>query len=309
MPAADTMTMQKWPDTLNLATKFYRRCVWHISAFDSRIIFEAKVVPRHINRRLIGKMSHSISAVVTFCVCHQIGKMSHSISGVVTFCVCQQIGKMSHSISAAVTFCVCHQTQGWICASETFWLFLQVCSTLCFSSWQLGLFTSILCRFQTNLQCKHSGKYKMRWIVALVRSRMVERRERVIKWAGVHFCEAKKQDIVEMRAALVLLMMIVRLGDAQRRVIGDNQEQRISQVRNHKRPCIYFQKWRPMREDTALIWKIVTTSKQTLTSEKRGFTDGHPPTLSLPARLLDLLQFIRWVHLLLIEKVTIMICS
>ena len=55
-------------------------------------------------------------------------------------------------------------------------------------------------------------------------------------------CEAKKQDIVEMRAALVLLVMIVRLGDAQRRVIGDNQEQRISQVRNQKRPCIYFQK-------------------------------------------------------------------
>ena len=159
----------------------------------------------------------------------------------------------------------------------------------------LGLFTTILCRFQTNLQCKHSG---LRWIVVLVRPRMVERRERVIKWAGVHFCETKKQDIVEMRAALVLLVMIVRLGDAQRRVIGDNQEQRISQVRNYKRPCIYFQKSRPMREDTALIWNILTTSKQTLTSEKRGFTDGHPPTLSLPARLLDLLQSIRWVHLL-----------
>ena len=55
-------------------------------------------------------------------------------------------------------------------------------------------------------------------------------------------CEAKKEDIVEMRAALVLLVMIVRLGGAQRRVIGDNQEQRISQVRNYKRPCIYFQK-------------------------------------------------------------------
>ena len=119
MPAADTMTMQKWPDTLNLATKFYRRWGWHIFALDSRIISKAKVVPRHLNRRLIGKMSHSISAVVTFCVCHQIGKMPHSIS-------------------AAVTFCVCHQTQGWICASETFWLFLQVRSTLCFSSWQLG---------------------------------------------------------------------------------------------------------------------------------------------------------------------------
>ena len=65
MPAADTMTMQKWPDTLNLATKFYRRCVWHIFAIDSRIIFKAKVVPRHLNRRLIGKMSHSIFAVVT----------------------------------------------------------------------------------------------------------------------------------------------------------------------------------------------------------------------------------------------------
>ena len=169
MPAVDTMTMQKWPDTLNLATKFYRRCVWHIFAIDSRIIFKAKVVPRHLNRRLIGKMSHSISA--------------------------------------AVTFCVCHQTQGWICASETFWLFLQVRSTLCFSSWQLGLFTSILCRFQTNLQCKHSGKCKMRWIVVLVRPRMVERRERVIKWAGVHLCEAKKEDIVEMRAALVLLVI------------------------------------------------------------------------------------------------------
>ena len=116
----------------------------------------------------------------------------------------------------------------------------------------LGLFTSILCRFQTNLQCKHSGKCKMRWIVVLVMPRMVERRERVIKWAGVNFCEVKKQDIVEMRAALVLLVMIVRLGDAQRRVIGDNQEQRISQVRNHKSPCIYFQKWRSMREDNYL---------------------------------------------------------
>ena len=265
MPAADTMTMQKWPDTLNLAAKFYKRWVWHIFAFDSRITFEAKVVLMHLSSRLIGKMSHSISAAIK-----------------------RRAGFAHQRLSD---------------------FFLQVRSTFCFSFWQLGLFTSILCRFQTNLQCKHSGKYKMRWIVVLVRPRMVERRERVIKWAGVHFCEAKKQDIVEMRAALVLLVMIVRLGDAQRRVIGDNQEQRISQVRNHKRPCIYFQKWRPMREDTALIWKILTTSKQTLTSEKRGFTDGPPPTSSLPARLLDLLQFIRWVHLLLIVMITIMTYS
>ena len=105
--------------TLLILQRNFTGGAFDIFAFDSRIMFEAKVVPRLLNRRFIGRMTHSISAAVTFCVC-------------------QQIGKMSHSISAAVTFCVCHQTQGWICASETFWLFLQVRSTLCFSSWQLG---------------------------------------------------------------------------------------------------------------------------------------------------------------------------